>query len=401
MPTPTDRFEPLTTLLAEWYPIWSVEPFQYLEPPWAALQPGLAARLRKPRGPRRHAGHGEGQFDADRAAIRAWLPADRLGRLIQLPRLPTIHQPPHGRLGLHVGGRKWLQIAAFAARARINPGQAVVEWCAGKAHLSRALAHCRRTPVTALECDARLCHQGEALARRQGLAVSMQRQNVMDPDVLRWLHPRVHVVALHACGDLHQRLIQLATETGSTITLAPCCYQRTVHERYAPLSETGRGFAQNHALSLTRQDLALAVQETVTAPGHAQRQRLRAKAWRLGFDLIQRELRGVDSYLPVPRLRNGSLPHNFEDFCRWAAAEKRLSLPVSLDWNARERDGWNRLEEVERLEQVRHFFRRPLEIWLALDRARRLEETGMRVELGTFCDRDVTPRNLLLQASAG
>ncbi|MCA1791810.1 MAG: SAM-dependent methyltransferase, partial [Thioalkalivibrio sp.] len=303
------------------------------------------------------------------------------------------------RWGHHVGGRKWRQIVAFAARVQVASGQSVVEWCAGKGHLARTLAHSHGTPVTALESDARFCREGQVLAERQGVSLHLHEQDVLAPDVLRWLHPSAHVVALHACGDLHLRLLDLAAQTGCAISLVPCCYHRTVHERYQPLSQTGRELAVRHALVLTRQDLALAVQETVTAPFHMQRQRRRAKAWRLGFDLLQRELRGVDAYLPVPRLRYGALPADYQGFCRWAAAEKRLALPSGIDWKTGECTGWARLEEVERLEQVRHLFRRPLEVWLALDRARLLDEAGMRVDLGSFCDRAVTPRNLLLRAS--
>ncbi len=50
------------------------------------------------------------------------------------------------------------------------------------------------------------------------------------------------------------------------------------------------------------------------------------------------------------------------------------------------------------MELVRHLFRRPLEIWLALDRALFLEEQGYEVELGAFCDKPMTPRNLLIRA---
>jgi hypothetical protein len=46
---------------------------------------------------------------------------------------------------------------------------------------------------------------------------------------------------------------------------------------------------------------------------------------------------------------------------------------------------------------VRFLFRRPLEIWLALDRALLLQEQGYAVQLGTFCAPHVTPRNLLIQ----
>ncbi len=381
-PSLAERLERLTGLLAEWHPVWTIEPFQCLTPPWAAFP-----------------SRGTVVPWSDPTALAGWLPAEPLGELIDLPRVPAVAAPPPERLRLHVGGRKWRQITAFVSRVHIVPGQSIVEWCSGKGHLARALADGRYAPVTGLESDARLCSEGQALAKRQGVHMHLQQQDVLAHDVLRWLRPGTHVVALHACGDLHLRLLELVAQTGCALSLAPCCYHRTVHEQYQPVSESGRELARRHALVLTRQDLALAVQETVTAPCHTQRQRRRAKAWRLGFDLLQREIRGVDAYLPIPRLRYGDLPADFQGFCRWAANEKQLVLPSITDWTARARAGWRRLEEVERLEQVRHLFRRPLEVWLALDRARRLEEAGMRVDLGSFCDRELTPRNLLLRAS--
>jgi len=51
-----------------------------------------------------------------------------------------------------------------------------------------------------------------------------------------------------------------------------------------------------------------------------------------------------------------------------------------------------------RLSIVRHAFRRPLEVWLALDLAVRLENDGYAVDLGRFCERPLTPRNLLISA---
>ncbi len=148
---------------------------------------------------------------------------------------------------------------------------------------------------------------------------------------------------------------------------------------------------------LCRDDLAMSVQETVTAPAGVRRQRQVANAWRLGFDALQRDLSGRDIYLPVPSLAYGRMPGTFDDFCRWAAERKSLSLPARVDWPRYEAEGFQRLGEVTRLELVRHLFRRPLEIWLALDRVRLMEEAGFQVRLGTFCERDVTPRNLLIE----
>ena len=63
-----------------------------------------------------------------------------------------------------------------------------------------------------------------------------------------------------------------------------------------------------------------------------------------------------------------------------------------------EADGWRRLAEVRNLELVRGLFRRPLELWLVLDRALFLAENGYRVEVGTFCESALTPRNLMVLA---
>jgi len=56
------------------------------------------------------------------------------------------------------------------------------------------------------------------------------------------------------------------------------------------------------------------------------------------------------------------------------------------------------LAEVRNLELLRGLFRRPLELWLNLDRALFLVEQGYVVRLGSFCETAFTPRNLLLLA---
>jgi hypothetical protein len=69
-----------------------------------------------------------------------------------------------------------------------------------------------------------------------------------------------------------------------------------------------------------------------------------------------------------------------------------------VDWPYWLAVGRRRFRQVRRHELLRHLFRRPLELWLVLDYAVFLEEQGYRVRLGTFCERTLTPRNLLLDA---
>nr|WP_275298147.1 methyltransferase [Halomonas campisalis] len=382
--------------MAEWRPLWQPLPFQYRRSPWCERFPVLEEALLA-----------LGAADCERlqhapfsdTPLAAWLPVAELAQQVSLPPLeatPTGLPPAWSQ---HVGGRKWRQIEAFVAHTRAEPGQALLEWCAGKGHLARTLARHRGAPVMALEWQVSLCAEARRLAGRQGVAVEVHQQDVLAGEAARWLGRQTHVAALHACGDLHRRLLELAVSSGSAVTLAPCCYQRTAVETYRPLSRQGRQLAAAHELTLSREDLALAVQETVTAPRNVRLKRERANGWRLGFDLLQREIRGQDSYLPVPSLAYGRLPEGFADFCRWAADQKGLTLPERLDWAALERAGRQRQREVSRLELVRHLFRRPLEVWLALDRLLLLEEAGFEIELGTFCSRELTPRNLLLRAS--
>ena len=81
-----------------------------------------------------------------------------------------------------------------------------------------------------------------------------------------------------------------------------------------------------------------------------------------------------------------------------ARPKKGMGLPAGLDYAALLAQGERRFGDVARMELVRHLFRRPLEIWLLLDRALFLEEQGYRVEVGTFCPKPMTPRNLLIRA---
>jgi len=194
---------------------------------------------------------------------------------------------------------------------------------------------------------------------------------------------------------LHLRLLRAASHTGVThLSVSPCCYNLIPEAVYRPLS----GSARNSTLRLEQRHLRLPLQETVTAGQRVRRQRDREVDWRLGADLLQREISGVDTYRTLPHFPKSLLNQGFEDFCRVAAARWALDLPAGLDYARLEAAGRERRLDVSRMELVRHLFRRPLEIWLVLDRALYLTEQGYRVSLGTFCEHRLTPRNLLIQA---
>lgn len=292
-------------------------------------------------------------------------------------------------------GRKREQAGAFTAVLKPLQ-QPILDWCCGKGHLSRTLAAQSQNLVKGYEWNSKLVADGNRLAAHFGDSVQIHCQDVMVPHVP--LPDGTHIAALHACGDLHrQLLIQGAAAELPRLSLSPCCYHKTADGLYKPLSE--RATTHGERLELNRDDMRLAVRETVTAPTGVREQTATLSQWRLGFDGLQRSLRGVDEYLPVPPYSPKLIHQGFAGFCHWAAGKKQLILPALTDFDSWLAHGVQRQKDVRRYELIRHIFRRPLELWLVLDYAVFLEEQGYRVRLGRFCSRSLTPRNLLLDAA--
>jgi hypothetical protein len=212
---------------------------------------------------------------------------------------------------------------------------------------------------------------------------------------LSTMNPQQHAVALHACGDLHVTLLRQASHLKlPAITIAPCCYHLIQDEEYQPLSQV----AQQAGLSLTRTELRIPLQETVTGGARVQRHREQEMSYRLGFDALCQQEGLIDRYMPVPSIKKSLLSDGFEAFCHWASEKKDLALPF-VDFTKYASIGEQRFWTMERYSLVQSVFRRPLEIWLLLDKALYLEEAGYQVSVSTFCDYQTTPRNCLLHAT--
>ncbi|MEN2397724.1 methyltransferase [Pseudomonas halotolerans] len=389
------RFTALDAFLTTHQALWKPRPFTHLQLPWEGSYPELAQWLRQ-----------RSLEDAENDHHQPWLiqhaPAP-------FPELATISQalsavaelPDKGleaaahRLSVDVPGRKWQQIEAFASRLHFATKPTHwLDWCAGKGHLGRRLLGDSQQ-LTCLEYDPALVASGQQLSQRHRLPATHLQQDVLAAEAAQAIRPEHTPVALHACGDLHVRLMQLASAAGCTqLAIAPCCYNRISTERYQPLSDAAKG----SVLQLSLDDLGLPLTETVTAGARIRRQRDQSMARRLSFDLLQRQIRGCDEYLPTPSLPSAWLEKSFADYCIDLAAMKDLSTVGSPDWTALEAAGHQRLAEVRNLELVRGLFRRPLELWLVLDRALFLSQKNYHVRLGTFCETPLTPRNLMLLA---
>ncbi|MHC8398454.1 methyltransferase [Pseudomonas sp. MDT1-17] len=388
------RFAALDAFLIKHQALWKPRPFTHRQLPWEASYPELAEWLRGRS--LEEAEHSHNQpclLDAPEPFASLAALSLELSAVGELP-VHALAAAGH-RLNVDVPGRKWQQIEAFASRLHFaDAPNHWLDWCSGKGHLGRRLLQTGQQ-LTCLEYDPALVSSGQALSQRHQLHALHVEQDVLATDATSFLNADHTPVALHACGDLHVRLIQLASAAGcKQLAIAPCCYNRISLSEYQPLSSS----AKRSDLQLSLEDLSLPMSETVTAGARVRRQRDASMARRLGFDLLQRQLRGMDEYLPTPSLPSAWLDKSFADYCHHLAALKELSTIGPQDWSALEAAGWQRLAEVRNLELLRGLFRRPLELWLVLDRALFLFEQGYAVRLGTFCETSLTPRNFLLLA---
>ncbi|WP_236182867.1 MULTISPECIES: methyltransferase [Pseudomonas] len=389
------RFTVLDAFLTSHQALWKPRPFTHLQLPWEASYPELASWLRG-----RSLDDAENAHNQPAELIDAPEPFASLAalslELSAVGELPARDLEAAGhRLNVDVPGRKWQQIEAFASRLSFaEQPKHWLDWCSGKGHLGRRLLGADHQ-LTCLEFDPALVASGQALSQRHHLHALHVEQDVLAANTALLLNADHTPVALHACGDLHVRLMQLASAAGCRqLAIAPCCYNRISRTEHQALSFAASG----SALRLSLEDLSLPMSETVTAGARVRRQRDTSMARRLAFDLLQRQVRGVDEYLPTPSLPSAWLDKPFADYCRDLAALKELSTIGAPDWVALEAAGWQRLAEVRNLELLRGLFRRPLELWLNLDRALFLTEQGYVVRLGTFCETPLTPRNFLLLA---
>jgi len=369
--------------------LWRPRPFAVLRCPWEDPYPELAGWLR------------ERTLDESIALDRmetsdfpeplgAW--ARRASELSDLPAWEAVAPVAPVRVRQQPA-RKRAQIRAFSAMVRPDASP-IVEWCAGKAYLGRSLALRDGAPAVAVEVRPELCRAAETLAAEDGIGLDTVCADVCTDDGARALRPGARVVALHACGHLTDALFDAAGNVDiDAVYAAPCCCHRIVGEIFEPRSSVG----SRHDLRLTSADLRLATAEEVSLSPARMVRRRREMAWRLGLDLLLRQS-GASGYTAVPRMGRAVVRLPFEAFVARMSAEHGLTLPARWDPVAAEEAGWERARVVRGLTLVRSVFRRPLELFCWLDRALALQEAGWKVQIGLFCERQVTPRNVLVVA---
>ncbi|MGE6450098.1 methyltransferase [Pseudoalteromonas tetraodonis] len=388
--TLTEQFTALDSLLMNTRSYWQCTAFDFDCLPWPELHDPLTALTDQD----------VAELDTDQAQLyqffSPYIPGiEQLSQLASLPVITSSRTDYPFWISNGIKGRKFTQLQDFVGALPAND-RPILEWCAGKGHLGRMLAFNGAPSVHSIELQSHLCEQGQKSAQQQGLAMQFSQADVLTDNTQDFFNPQTHAVALHACGALHQTFMHQASAAKVTqISFSPCCYHLFTENNYQAMSEQ----AKRSALNLTHRDLKLALQETVTAPSRVGKVRKTEVEWRLGFDALRKSLTGESAYVSVPSVNKAIFSDSFESFCKWAADKKALKLPKDIDYNKFLLIGQARKKITERVELVRHVFRRAIEVWLVLDRALYLQQQGYNVSVSTFCEKQLTPRNILILAS--
>ncbi|MBE3918316.1 methyltransferase [Vibrio parahaemolyticus] len=397
------QFQFINDCLIENQPLWRFEPFQSsIQPslPWQETHPQLCQWLESLSPSQIETLKADP--DLALAEISVFLPdLPSLLRHTQLESMALDGLALERGLDSGIPGRKLEQITAMGEAAiQSHQGEEWLEWCSGKGYLGRILTTQTDQPVTSFEYQQALCDSGQQAANEHHWKMTFIQGDAFDPQTKAVFKPTqhavaLHAVALHACGDLHVRLMEYGSEAGiAAMTISPCCYHLIQSETYQALSQSVRA----SELILSKHELRIPLQQTVTGGERVRRHRQQEMVFRLGFDLLTREILGVDEYQPVPSIRKSQLSDGFEALCLWAAKEKGIEINQAIDFAEFEKRAIKRFWHMERMSLVQLVFQRPLEIWLALDKVLYLEERGYRVRLAEFCPKSVTPRNILICA---
>ncbi|BED87808.1 MULTISPECIES: methyltransferase [unclassified Pseudoalteromonas] len=385
-----EQFAALDAVLMNTREYWQCTAFDFDELPWPELQAVL----------HNLSDEDVARLDNDQQQLYQFFSpfikgVEQLAGLCDLPKNQHHRSEYPFWISNGIKGRKFEQLQDFVSALPYTT-QPVLEWCAGKGHLGRMLAFNGAQSVRSVELQAHLCEQGQHSAQQQGLAMQFSQANVLEDDISHFFNTDTHAVALHACGALHQTFMQQASKAGvKRISFSPCCYHLFTDNNYQAMSEP----ALTSKLNLTHRDLKLALQETVTAPSRVAKIRKTEVEWRLGFDALRKSITNEQFYVSVPSVNKAVFSDSFAQFCAWASDKKSINIPKNTDYDKFLLIGKARKKVTERIELVRHVFRRAIEVWLVLDRALYLQQQGYTVSVTTFCEKQLTPRNILILAS--
>ncbi len=231
----SERFLALDSYLTELQIYWKFAAFHQDDYPWIASNEQLANWLDSlsPQQVQDYLSDSSLAYPILQQHVQTLL--STADQLFNIPALKKSEEDYPFWLKTGIKGRKWQQISEFAEQ--IESTQPILEWCAGKGHLGRLISWKHSAPVISVEWQQTLCELGKKQADKLSIKQKFVQADVLQGQADNCVCQEQHAIALHACGDLHLRLIALAKQNRTQqLSISPCCYHLIQSEYYQPIS---------------------------------------------------------------------------------------------------------------------------------------------------------------------
>lgn len=309
--------------------------------------------------------------------------------LAALPRFPQDAPPVDFP---HMNPRKRGQVAAILRilREAFADLTEIVDVGAGRGQLTTRAAAALAIPAVGIERDPDRVAMATALAG--GLPVRFVTADALSPTDNPLAHlpasPHRLVMALHGCGQLGDAVVTGAAASGASVLLLGCCPQKIRGREREALVPGGPSFPKE-ILGLGNVLSRTAGVEGELAPALASKEARLALRYLIagrGTDLPPgEEMRGVNRR----RVQEG-----FAVFAQAVCQVRGWPPPTTEELAMAGQAARAHYLAQRRFSLPRSMLGRPLELFLALDRARYLRRRGYAVQVGELFPATVSPRNV-------
>lgn len=199
------------------------------------------------------------------------------------------------------------------------------------------------------------------------------------------------IAGLHGCGDLTTNIVRYYRNSNSKYLLSlGCCYQDLNGDYNIS------GLAQDDGLRFSKNALHLAARCHAVNDKTDMENKVLARRYRYALHFYLHDFQGKEfEAIGNTRLKDCSLP--FSSYAKkYADLEGVATLDLDVFYGSEEVQ--RRIHFTIAADVLRGLLGRVIEIYIALDRALYLEESGCEVDVVEVFDRTLSPRNLLVFA---
>lgn len=275
--------------------------------------------------------------------------------------------------------------------------KSIVDIGGGVGHLAKVCSYKIDCPAICLDMDEKLQEIGKKqiskrTKRPENEITFFPKKIESDKCLLPHFSKDSLVTGLHCCGALSSNIIKASVQSPIHSVLSfGCCYFKMTKKEDFNLSL----YAKNQGLEISECALTLANRQSSDFNEKTFKTKQIVKNYRYTLHLLLYKNFGIRQFTSLGGNRSNRY-HNwsFSDYAREQLEKMKLEVPPKEELEKFYEDNQNEVNKMTRANIIRNLFSRPIELYLLLDRAIFLQENHFKVEVKTWFDGAISPRNI-------